>query len=119
LGGTNSGKPCAVLADCPGGSSCRAGSLTNYCVGGANDGLGCSSAANCPAPGTCVRAGTIVQLIREVGTPAGALSIGVPAPIKLGSAFCVANTTNVTVNANANLPAPGATNVSGTVTLLP
>jgi hypothetical protein len=119
LGGTNSGKPCTVLADCPGGTSCRAGSLTNYCLGGANNGLGCSSAANCPAPGTCVKAGTVVQLIREVGAPAGALSIGVPSGIKLGSSFCVAATTNPTVNANANLPGPGATSVVGTVTLLP
>jgi len=60
-----------------------------------------------------------VQLIREVGTPAGALSIGVPKAIKLGSAFCVGATTNPTVNSNANLPAAGATSVVGTVTLLP
>jgi len=118
LGGTNSGKPCTTLADCPGGTSCRSGGLTNYCVGGANDGLGCSSAANCPTPGTCVRAGTQAQLVREIGAPAGALTIGGAKPIKLGAVFCVAPTTNPTVNANANLPAAGATSVTGTVTLL-
>ena len=88
-------------------------------MGGANNGLGCSNATNCPAPGTCVRPGPIVQLIRETGTPAGALSIDVPKAIKLGSAFCVQATGTGTVDANANLPGPGATNVSGTVTLLP
>jgi hypothetical protein len=83
------------------------------------DGLGCSSSATCASPGTCVRAGTLVQLIREVGVPAGGLTVGVPKAIKLGSSFCVAATTNPTVNANANLPGPGATSVVGTVTLLP
>ena len=33
LGGTNNGKPCTTLADCPGGTSCRLGTLTNYCCG--------------------------------------------------------------------------------------
>jgi hypothetical protein len=125
--GPNSGKPCvnlttsaaADVANCGAGNTCRPGNLVNYCSGGANDGLGCSSAATCPAPGTCVRAGTLVQLVREVGVPAGALSIGVPKTIKLGSAFCVAATSNPTVNSNANLPGPGATSVVGTVTLLP
>jgi hypothetical protein len=116
-GGTNTGKPCTTTADCPSGT-CRAGSLTNYCAGGANDGLGCSSAANCPSPGTCVKAGTLATVIRENGVPAGALTIGVPKLIKLGSVFCVAATSNPTVNSNANLPAAGATSVTGTVTLL-
>jgi hypothetical protein len=126
--GVNSGKPCVNLttaaapdvANCGAANpTCRPGNLANYCSGGANDGLGCSSAATCPSPGTCIRAGTLVQLIREVGVPAGALSIGVPKTIKLGSTFCVAATSNPTVNANANLPAAGATSVVGTVTLLP
>jgi hypothetical protein len=126
--GVNSGKPCvnnsAVaandVANCGAANpTCRPGNLINYCSGGASDGLGCSSAATCPSPGTCVRAGTLTQLIREVGVPAGGLSVGVPKAIKLGSAFCVAATTNPTVNSNAALPGPGATSVVGTVTLLP
>jgi hypothetical protein len=60
-----------------------------------------------------------VTFIREIGSPAGALSTGVPKAIRLGSAFCVPATTNPTVNSNANLPAAGATSVVGTVTLLP
>jgi hypothetical protein len=122
--GANSGKPCTNegaidAANCGAGVTCRAGTFTNYCVGGASDGLGCSSAATCPSPGVCSRAGQQVQLIREVGTAAGALTIGVPKAIKLGSSFCVAATTNPTVNSNAALPAAGATSVVGTVTLLP
>jgi hypothetical protein len=126
--GANSGKPCVNLttsaandvANCGAANPvCRPGNLANYCSGGAMDGLGCSSAATCTSPGTCVRAGTLVQLIREVGVPAGGLTVGVPKAIKLGSSFCVAATTNPTVNANANLPGPGATSVVGTVTLLP
>jgi hypothetical protein len=58
-------------------------------------------------------------LIKEVGSPAGPLAIGVPKPVKLGSAFCVSATSNPTVNSNANLPGPGGTSVTGTITLLP
>jgi hypothetical protein len=119
--GANSGKPCTAataVADCGAGVTCRAGTLTNYCVGGTGDGLGCAISSNCGG-GTCVRAGTLAQLVREVGTPAGALSVGVPANIRLASSFCVPATTNPTVNSNANLPAAGATSVVGTVTLLP
>jgi hypothetical protein len=126
FGGANSGKPCDRDAatgfdvpHCGAAIQCRAGTLSNYCVGGANDGLGCSSAATCPAPGVCSRAGQQVQLVKEVGSPAGALAVGVAKPVKLGSAFCVAATTNPTVNSNANLPGPGGTSVTGTITLLP
>jgi len=120
--GPKSGSPCTAataVADCGAGVTCRAGTLNNYCNGGANDGLGCSNATNCPAPGACVRAGTLVQLIREVGTPAGALAIGVPKPISLGTVFCVPKTSNPIVDSNANLPGPGATSIVGTVTLIP
>lgn len=115
--GANSGLPCATNADCP-TSLCRAGTLNNYCVGGANDGKGCVVASDCTG-GICLKAGTQVQFIRETGSPAGALAIGVPTPINLGSAFCVGATSNPTVNANANLPGPGATAVVGNITLLP
>ena len=67
----------------------------------------------------CARSGVQAQLIREIGAPAGAMTIGVAKAIKLGSVFCVAATTNPTVNSNANLPGPGATSVTGTITLLP
>jgi hypothetical protein len=123
--GANSGKPCDRNASgqdpahCGAGITCRAGTLTNFCSAGTNNGLGCAIATDCGTGGVCSRAGTLAQVISEVGAPAGALSIGVPKAIKLGSAFCVGATSNPTVNANANLPAGAATSVVGTVTLLP
>jgi hypothetical protein len=125
--GTNSGAPCqtgsAEVADpatCGPGGLCRPGSpLNNYCSGGTNDGKGCVSAADCGAGGNCVRAGTLAQLIREVGTPAGVLAIGVPKPVTWASVFCVPTTTSQLVNSNANLPGPGATAITGTITLVP
>jgi hypothetical protein len=42
----------------------------------------------------------------------------VPKAVKLGAAFCVAATGSPVVNSNANLPGPGGTSVTGTVTLL-
>jgi hypothetical protein len=119
LGGTNDGEPCATLADCPGGTSCRNGVLNNYCVGGANDGLGCSSAASCPSPGVCSKAGTLAQVIRASGAAAGPLSFGVAQPIGLASVFCVPTTTSAVVNANANLPGPSAATLAGTIILVP
>jgi hypothetical protein len=127
--GANSGKPCINnttasapdVANCGVGVNCRPGGgvTNNYCVAGTNDGKGCQTNADCGTGGVCDNAGTAVQLIREIGTPAGSMPAGTPKAIKLGSVFCVANTTNPTVNSNANLPGPGATSVVGTVTLLP
>jgi hypothetical protein len=124
--GVNSGAPCQTgtaeavdAANCGAGGLCRPGTLNNYCSAGTNLGKGCLSAADCGTGGSCVRAGTIVQLIRETGVTAGALSIGVPKSITLASVFCVATTASPLVNANANLPGPGATSIVGTVTLIP
>ena len=124
--GVNSGKPCQTgtteavdAANCGAGGLCRPGTLNNYCNAGTNDGKGCVSAADCGTGGSCVRAGAIVTLVRETGVPAGALAVGVPKAITLASVFCVANTTSPIVNANANLPGPGATSLVGTVTLIP
>lgn len=122
--GTNSGDPCTTTNDCPTTTagvfaSCRSGTLNNYCSGGANDGQGCVLAADCGAGGTCVKAGTLAQLIRAQGAPGGALSVGAPKAVKLASVFCVSATTNGTVNGNANLPGPGATTIVGEVTLVP
>jgi hypothetical protein len=116
--GANSGMPCFNNADCP-GSSCRSGTFNNYCSAGTNAGKGCSLATDCGTGGVCVKAGTLAQRIEATGVPGGALSVNVPAATKLASVFCVPVTTNGTVNANANLPGPGATTLIGTVTLLP
>jgi hypothetical protein len=121
-GGTNNGKPCTNVGSCGAGAiECRTGGpLSNYCVGGANDGLGCNvTGTECPLPGACTQGGTEVRLIRAIGNPTGALTIGVPKAIRLASAFCTPATIDATVNSNANLPGPGATVIVGTVTLLP
>jgi hypothetical protein len=115
LGGTNTGKPCTAATaatDCPGGS-CRAGTLNNYCVGGANDGKGCSGATDCPSPGTCVKAGTVAELIRETGSPSGPIAVGTPASMTLATVFCVPATGNLLIDGASNFPGPGATSLPG------
>jgi hypothetical protein len=97
---------------------CRSGTFTNYCVGGANDGLGCILASDCPS-GTCTKAGTLATRIDTQGTPSGALSIGTPKTIKLGTIFCIGQTRSGAVNGAADLPGPGATGIQGTINLLP
>jgi hypothetical protein len=114
---TNSGTACSTNTDCPGGG-CRPGSLKNLCNGGTNDGKGCSLDTDCGG-GVCVKAGILAQLIRASGAPAGALTIGTPASLKLASIFCVPLTGNAAVDGNANLPGPGATALAGTFKLLP
>jgi hypothetical protein len=122
-GGANSGKPCAAanaVADCGAGITCRSGTLNNYCNGGTNDGKGCVTSTDCGTPGVCQKAGTLAQVVRTTGTAAGLLqTTGQTKAVKLGSAFCVPLTANQAVNANANLPGPGATVLVGTIKLLP
>jgi hypothetical protein len=124
LTGANSGKPCQAdsmgqdPANCGAGVTCRSGTLNNYCNGGTNDGLGCTSSTACGG-GTCGRSGPLAQLVRIDGTPAGPLSSGVPAPVALGSTFCVPATNSAVVNANFNIPGPSASALTGTITLLP
>lgn len=120
--GANSGKPCTAataVADCGAGVNCRSGTLSNFCSAGTNINKGCAIATDCGTGGTCVKAGTLAQLISATGAPSGALSLNVPKAVKLASVFCVGVTTNGTVNGNANLPGPGATTLVGNLTLLP
>jgi hypothetical protein len=121
--GANTGKPCTAAnaaTDCGAGITCRSGTLNNYCNGGTNDGHGCVTATDCGTGGVCAKAGTLAQLVKTTGSNAGTLAdTGVPHNIKLGTAFCVPLTSNQAVNANANLPGPGATALVGTITLIP
>jgi hypothetical protein len=75
-----SGKPCTVLADCPGGTSCRAGTLSNYCVGGANDGLGCNTARRARRPGCARKPARRRNRSGRRELPPVPLSFGVPQP---------------------------------------
>ena len=54
------------------------------------------------------------RTITENGSPAGAISTGVPAPATLASTFCIAGTGNGLVDASADLPGPGAVSLPGT-----
>jgi hypothetical protein len=121
--GANSGKPCTaatVAADCGAGVACRVGTNNNYCNGGTNDGKGCIVSTDCGTGGVCTKAGTLAQVVKTTGMPAGLLQHTMdPKAIKIGSAFCVPTTTNQAVNANANLPGPGATVLVGNIKLIP
>ena len=129
-GGANTGKPCTAAtaaADCGTGTgiSCRPGTNNNFCNGGPNDGHGCVINTDCGPTGSgavCVKAGTLAQLVVGQGTAAGLLQNTGAAnakAVKLASAFCVPATHVNTVDANANLPGPGATALAGTITLIP
>jgi hypothetical protein len=59
------------------------------------------------------------QLIRETGSPAGAVTIGTPAASTLASTFCIPGSGNILIDGAASLPGPGATSLPGTMTLLP
>jgi hypothetical protein len=121
--GANSGKPCTAATAataCGAGIACRSGTLNNYCNGGTADGHGCVLSTDCGTGGVCTKAGTLAQVVKTTGSPAGLLQdTGSTHAVKLGSAFCVPATTNTAVNANANLPGPGATVLVGTIKLIP
>jgi len=64
-------------------------------------------AAGCFGQSTC-------RTITENGSPAGAITPGVPANATLASVFCIAATANGVVNSSASLPGPGAVSLPGT-----
>jgi hypothetical protein len=141
-GGVGSALPPAML--CPGGpgdGNCCANPATCNCsctVGGGSccDGshlgvipidlspltTGSASATDpgglfCPGQGAgqvgCFGS-TACCTITENGTPAGPISTGVPASATLASVFCISATGTLAVDAQANLPGPGATSLPGT-----
>jgi len=60
--------------------------------------------------------------VEERGTPAGAITPGTPANVRLASVFCVPETPGASgqlINLAAGLPGPGATSLPGTVTINP
>jgi hypothetical protein len=71
----------------------------------------------CPGQGAgqrgCFIGGATCRRIQASGSPAGALTIDTPKPIKLASIFCVPVTSSALVNFAANLPGPGATVLNG------
>jgi hypothetical protein len=110
--GTAAGQPCATTAECPGGAC-----VAKACDGGVNDGKGCGAAADCPGA-ACVTAGSLCRSMRVTGSPAGAVTIGVPATFTLASTFCVP-ASSALLNASVGLPGPGAASVTFRGTVLP
>jgi len=88
IGGTNSGAPCTVFSQCPGGACGFLGqatkpndcsdltcSPTNTCVGGTNQNFDCSAASECPGgsclagnKGSCLTNGPFEQFCGPNGT---------------------------------------------------
>jgi len=82
------------------------------------------SAANgvfCPGQQTAGCFGdTDCELIRETGSAAGSLlPIGTPHDTILASTFCIPATGSVLIDAEADLPGPGATSLPGRFRLVP
>jgi hypothetical protein len=116
VAGTNNGKGCVTNTNCGSGAACTGGPGQGTCAAGEV----CTSSVCVGAANTCLKAGSQAQLISETGqAPTGPLANNTAYPIKLGAVFCVAETTNGTVNGNANLPGPGATGIVGAITLIP
>jgi len=126
-GGVGEGAPCTP----DGTSSCTHGStnlgdlavnlspLSTATVSATNaDGLFCpgQGGANAGCFGTNVSAEECTS-ITEVGSPAGLLSLEVPAAAKLASVFCIPATGDAAVDGAGGLPGPGATTLTGTFTL--
>lgn len=66
------------------------------------------------------KSGEDCRVISVTGSPMGPLTLGTPAPLTLGSAFCIPaipTEGGALVNLSANLPGPGAVALFGTGTL--
>ncbi len=75
----------------------------NFCPG---QGFGPPGTSGCFGQSSC-------RAITEAGSAAGPLSIGTAAPVTLASVFCVAASTNGTLNFYEGLPGPGAVSLPG------
>lgn len=112
-GGADDGAPCTFPVNtCASPGICRNGALLNYCSAGTNVGHGCALSSDCGTGGVCAKAGTLATSIVLVGSRAGPLPIGVAANADFVSLSCLSTTLNGTVNAQANLPGPGAATIS-------
>jgi hypothetical protein len=122
--GPNSGASCSGSGDCPGGvcavfvgripvtltplvtDTAQLSSPTgNFCPGQPH--AGCFTNPNSAA----------CRLIREIGDPAGPVSMDVPADVVLASTFCVPASQSGLINGAASLPGPGATSLPGKILL--
>jgi hypothetical protein len=114
--GTNLGAISVDLTPLTTGTATKNDASGNLCPGqdsSTNPAIGAKT--GCFGAGTCTT-------INERGTPAGALTPGTPASVRLASVFCVPETPGAggqLINLAAGLPGPGATSLPGTVTINP
>jgi hypothetical protein len=114
--GTNLGAISVDLTPLTTGTATKTEASGNLCPGqdaSSNPAIGPKS--GCFGSDAC-------RTIEERGTPAGALSPGTAAPVRLASVFCIPETGDPSgqiINLAAGLPGPGATSLPGTVTINP
>jgi hypothetical protein len=123
FGGGNNGDPCTSSGNCPGG-------ICSTLVGTIPVNLSplTTSTASKSNPGGSFCPGQAVpgcfgddecRSIREIGAPAGPLSVGTPSAVTLASVFCIPSSQSILIDSSASLPGPGATSLPGTLTLVP
>jgi len=122
--GSNNGAACTTGSQCPGGVCAQLVGVIPVTLTPLTTGTSELSSATgmfCPSqahPGCFTNPNSSsCQLIRETGSPAGPLAMGVPADATFVSAFCVPGTTSPLINGATSLPGPGATSLAGTVLL--
>jgi hypothetical protein len=122
--GPNSGNTCTGSGDCPSGvcaifvgaipvnltplatgASQLQNATGNFCPGQTH--AGCFTNPN----------STSCRLIREMGDPAGPVSMDTPADVVLASTFCIPASQSGLINGAASLPGPGATSLPGKILL--
>jgi hypothetical protein len=121
--GSNNGGACTSNVQCPGGACAVfvgviGVNLSPLDTGTAElsdaGGVFCTgqSSTGCFGSQSC-------ELIRETGSPAGALTLNTPKATKLASVFCIPASGNGLIDGAAALPGPGATSLPGTAVILP
>ena len=75
----------------------------------------CPGQGGTPGTNGCFGSGAC-RTITENGSPAGAMTTGMPANVTLAYVFCIIATPNGLVNFAADLPGPGAVALAGTFT---
>jgi hypothetical protein len=122
--GSNNGGACSTGSQCPGGICAQLVGIIPVSLSPLSTGTSELSSATgmfCPSqthPGCFTNPNSSsCQLIRETGSPAGPLTLGVPADATLASVFCVPATSSPLINGAVSLPGPGATTLKGQVLL--
>src|SRR5262249_48563648 len=122
-GGVDGSNPCVENTNCADGSK-NLGPIP-IPLSPLTTGQGTRTAPDglfCPGQGSsqkgCFKLGTNCVYIEENGSPAGSLfPTDTAKPFTMAAIFCIPSTTSSLVNLASNLPGPGATALTGTLTL--